>query len=246
MLPDILKALQPWLAALGGIGLFATILVGASYYLFRVLGSKWLDAKFEERLANYKHEQQKELEQLKFEINSLMDRTVKLHQREFDVLPEAWGLVNDAFVAMEPIGIGFHQYPDLNRMTEPQIESLLEESELDNWQKDELRKVGNKTDYYRKATAPLQVVKADKTRAEFSRYLAKNGIFIPGPMKGKFKAIDALMWDALIERRFTLQHPGLEQKFTKGMALHEQGGEILKSLEADVQARLWNLAASPQ
>jgi putative transposase len=27
-----------------------------------------------------------------------MDRTTKLHQREFDVLPEAWGRLNDAFV----------------------------------------------------------------------------------------------------------------------------------------------------
>jgi hypothetical protein len=58
--------------------------------LFKVLGEKWLNAKFEERLAQYKHAQQKEIEQLRFRINSLMDRTTKLHQHEFDVLPEAW------------------------------------------------------------------------------------------------------------------------------------------------------------
>jgi hypothetical protein len=30
-----------------------------------VLGEKWLNAKFEERLAEYKHAQQKEIEQLR-------------------------------------------------------------------------------------------------------------------------------------------------------------------------------------
>jgi hypothetical protein len=82
MLSDFLKVLQPWFTVLGGFGVIAALLVTVAYYLFKFLSEKWLNAKFEERLAAYKHEQQKELERLKFEINTLMDRTVKLHQRE--------------------------------------------------------------------------------------------------------------------------------------------------------------------
>ncbi len=34
----------------------------------------------------------------------MMDRNVKLHQREFEVLPETWGLLTDAFYTIDPCG----------------------------------------------------------------------------------------------------------------------------------------------
>jgi hypothetical protein len=92
------------------------------YWLFKLLAEKWLNAKFEERLSAYKHAQQKELEQLKFEISALLDRTVKLHQREFDVLPEAWGLLTDAFSITRPIGLGVALAPNINTMTTAQFD----------------------------------------------------------------------------------------------------------------------------
>jgi hypothetical protein len=50
-----------------------------AFAMFRIFGEKWLSNKFEERLAHFKHEQQKEMERVRFEINSLMDRRVKLY-----------------------------------------------------------------------------------------------------------------------------------------------------------------------
>lgn len=65
-----------------------------------------MNTKFEQRLAAYKHEQQKELEQLKFAINAQMDRATKLHQKEFEVLPEASGKLMNAYgVIMSVIAI---------------------------------------------------------------------------------------------------------------------------------------------
>lgn len=73
------------LGAGGGVAIVA-------YALLRFFGEKWMNAKFEERLAAFKHAQEKELEELRYKINALLDRTVKLHQKEFDVIPEAWGM----------------------------------------------------------------------------------------------------------------------------------------------------------
>jgi hypothetical protein len=200
-----------------------------------------LSAKFDERLAAHKHAQQRELEQLRFEINALMDRTVKLHQREFDVIPEAWSRLNDAFHATEPVGLGFHQYPDVNRMTRAQFEGLLERSDLQDWEKAELREADDKTAYYSRATARIAVWKAHQVCSEFAIYFAKNGIFMPEPMKAKFKAIEEVLWAAVVERRLYIQHPELEgNPFEKGSVLHQQGPAMLRALEADVQARLWS------
>jgi hypothetical protein len=60
-------------AAIGAFILGSGAISAIAFGLFKVLGEKWLNAKFEERLAEYKHAQQKEIEQLRFRINALMD-----------------------------------------------------------------------------------------------------------------------------------------------------------------------------
>jgi len=114
VLGPILTAIGTFIVAGGGIAAIA-------YGLFRLLSEKWLTAKFEERLAAYRHAQQRELEHLRFEINKLMDRSVKLHQREFEVLPLAWSLFNDAYWQVNGI-YGFKMRPDLNAMSEANFE----------------------------------------------------------------------------------------------------------------------------
>jgi hypothetical protein len=99
----------------GGVAVVAGT-VALAYWLFKLFSEKWLTAKFDERLAAYKHHQQKELEQLRYTINSLMDRTIKLHQREFEILPEAWAKLADAFASVASIVAGLQRYPDLNRL----------------------------------------------------------------------------------------------------------------------------------
>jgi hypothetical protein len=50
---------------------------------------KWIETRFSERLEAFKHQQNQEIEHLHFRINTMMDWNVKLHQREFDILPVA-------------------------------------------------------------------------------------------------------------------------------------------------------------
>jgi hypothetical protein len=70
-----------------GLGITATAMVAAAYAFFQFLGRRWLEARFAERLEKFKHDQNQEIERLRYRINALMDRTTKLHQHEFEVLP---------------------------------------------------------------------------------------------------------------------------------------------------------------
>jgi hypothetical protein len=241
---DIQNVILPIFTALGAVvvvgGGFATI----AYNIFKVFGEKWLNAKFVERLAAYRHAQQRELEQLKFEINTLMDRTMKLHQREFDVLPETWGLLTDAFNTTVPIALGFIQYPDVNRMSDDQLGELLEKSPLVGWEKTELKAAADKTKYYANAIFRSNFDKAGEACTAFRVYLSKHGIFIPEPIKAKFAELDALLTNALLERRLSIQNPRDTQMFDVGNTLHTRGRELLKSLEQDVQRRLWSVRAT--
>ena len=61
-----------------------------AYAIFVFVGRKWLETKFSERLEAYKHEQNKELEEIRFRINSQFNRITKIHEKEIEVLPESW------------------------------------------------------------------------------------------------------------------------------------------------------------
>jgi hypothetical protein len=215
------------------------------YWLFKLLAEKWLNAKFEERLSAYKHAQQKELEHLKFEISALLDRAVKLHQREFDVLPEVWGLLTDAFSITRPIGLGAGFAPDINRMTAAQFDYFLEQIPLVSWQKEELRVASDRGKYYLDAIMWHDLNRAQDACGKFHVYLLKNGVFIPPDIKEKFSDMDDLLAGVIGERRMGLQNPNtaMAGKFDKGVALDGRGFGLLKSLEEKVQARLWNSQA---
>ena len=110
---EMLVCVAAWIGALGITGAAAT---GLAYWIFRQFAQNWLKATFDRQLEAQKAEYQRQLERLKFQINTLMDRAVKFHAREYDVLPTAWGLLLDAYGAAHNSTAAFQQYADLERM----------------------------------------------------------------------------------------------------------------------------------
>ena len=123
------------------------------------------------------------MENLRFKINSLFDRTTRLHQREFEVVPTAWALL----VECKNLALGVHYdlsaVSDLDRMTGPQLDEFLEDSFLAKWQRDEIKVTAKKVDYYIKAIFFHRAYEACAACREQHIYVLKNGILMPRDMK---------------------------------------------------------------
>jgi hypothetical protein len=100
---ELYRAIEPYLAALGLTALSGAVVFGALFAALKWFGEHWINSKFSERMEAFKYAQQRELEQLKFQINASMDRAVKLHQREFETLPEAWSTLVTAFNSVKAL-----------------------------------------------------------------------------------------------------------------------------------------------
>jgi hypothetical protein len=211
-----------------------------AWFIFQTMGVKWIESKFAEGLEAYKHARLKEIEQLRFEIAALMDRTVKLHQMEFEVLPEAWALLTDAYAILRPVSLGVVVAPDLNQLSAEQLEFFIEKVPLEDFQKNELRVASDKLKYYSDAIQRHDLNRALDACGAFHIYLTKNGIFIPPEIKKKFSDFDVLLAEVIGERKISLRRPNTMERFDKGVALDSNGPALLKSLESDVQGRLWN------
>src|SRR3989442_1732393 len=82
---------------IGEVVLYGGGSAACAYLLFQFLGKSWIENKFAQRLEAYKHQQQLELQHLKVEIESMLSGALKMQEREFQVLPEAWKKLDDAF-----------------------------------------------------------------------------------------------------------------------------------------------------
>jgi hypothetical protein len=231
-----------FLATIGAVVVGAGAIGAFAWWLFRLFSEKWLNAKFEERLASYKHEQQKELEHLRFTINAQMDRATKLHLKEFESLPEAWARLVEAYGIIRTIVARYQSTPDISSMNVAQLEDFLTNSKLAEWQRQAVRDASNKTDEYRNQVEPFKIARARKATRRFYVYFRKNGIFIRDPIKEQFVKLDELLLSAMSEHEMNFQHKTRE--FRSIDMLGSQGETMLKNLEFEIQKRLWDSTAS--
>jgi hypothetical protein len=236
---EIYRAIEPYLAALGLTALSASVILGALYAALKWFGEQWVTSKFSERLESFKHAQQREIEQLKFQINASMDRAVKLHQREFETLPQAWSTLVTAYNSVRWLTSSLQTYADVARMRDDELDEFLENSEFSKTEQQNVRESSDRNKAYQNAIYWHRLTKVKKDFQEHHVFLTQNAIFIPPQTKAKFTAIGDIAWDALTEHEVNHEMNDFRQR-SKVMKFISVGETMLTELETEIQKRLWS------
>ena len=170
-------------------------------------------------------------------MSTLLDRATKLHQREFEVLPEAWAKLSDAYWKASALVAPFKELPDLNRMSGPQREDFIEKSRLQEWQKAEVRVAADVSAKYNEMNAWYILGDAKKACTDSSRYLGVQGIFIEPQLRKKMDRLNQLIWNALIEDETNKQHDMRDRD--QAGALRAEGTQLRDELETAIHQRIW-------
>ena len=166
-----------------------------AYGFFRFLGQKWIEQKFSKSLEEFKHEQAKEIAKQQLQIDSIFNRVSKLHDKEFEILPHIWKLLNNAHILIQRIEYGYYKFPDLNKMTSEDLEKFMDESDL-NFNESEkalMRTESDKIKVYFKIYKSKAFKDAYNAYSEFHVYHTENSIFMKSDLKTKIEAIDKLL-----------------------------------------------------
>ena len=180
-----------------------------------------------------------ELEKVKFQISALFNRVSKLHDKEFEILPNVWEKLNDAHSAVMRCVIGFRQYPDFDRMDRDELEIYLKTAELSEAQKDSMRDTNAKNNYYNKVITWKEIQEAHEMFNRFHSYLVKNRIFLSADLKSKFDTIDQLMWEIWVKNKVGEESGAVEMKLE---VIKKSDGPIktlLVEIEDLVRSRLY-------
>lgn len=189
-----------FLGLLGTVGVSAVTTAGVMWAGAKAVAGRWLDSRFTTRLEAVKLEGQKQLEanrqehtgyieRVKFERAGLLDRSAKLNQREFEIIPEIWKNTTESHYAMLRLISVWQESPDVGRMSDPQFESFIESSRLEQWQKDEIRGKGRfeRTTYYADAQEWFRLQDANEALVGFNRATANGSIFLHPDTHAKFE-----------------------------------------------------------
>jgi len=174
--------------------------VAIAYAVFIFLGKKWIENQFHKRLESYKHDKNKEIEKLKYQINLLLSRVTKIHEKEFEVLPEAWSKLHDALEIISWFTSPFQQYPDLNKMSDNEVNYFVNNCQLLDFQKKELLTSEKKTEYYSDKIFWINLAKSQDIYSEFHNFITRNRLFLSPDLRERFMKVDGILWDSLIKK----------------------------------------------
>ena len=212
------------------------------YQVFKFLAAKWLEEKFKKNFQQLVHDQNKEIERLKSDLTKSFDRAAKLHQREFEVLPQVWGKVSKTYWATASLISPLQMHPDLNRMQPKQLESFIAKSKLAEWQKDELLATLDKTKKYQEQIYWHKLSHCFNLHRVGNISLSRTGIFVQDPIKEKLQAILDLAYGALIEDQINHEQPPTRpsDRLKKDIdRMGTDGKTWMEEAEALIKARMW-------
>lgn len=226
--------------------LFSQIIVAGGglslviYQIFKHLSAKWLDNRFEKNFQHLIHEQNKELEKLKADLTKSFDKATKLHQREFEILPDVWSKLNDAYWSIQSLVSPIQIHPDLDRMEPDQLTEFIAKSELADWKKDQLSLSSQKTIFYRESIYWHRLNDAKISLGGARISLSNNGIFIRSEIKDKMKNLLDLMSNAIIEDEINRSLSARTQQHEDTDKLKKTGETLRHEIEQEIQKRLWS------
>ena len=209
-----------------------------AYLLFQWLGKTWIENKFEQRLDQLRHQQALELQRLRVEIDAMLSGALKLQEKEFAVLPEAWAKLDEAHGLVNWLVAPFQQYADVNRMNDPQLEEFLVDSSFAESQKNEIRSAGDKGRKYQDIVFWHRLHKVKTAFGDLQTFVARNGIFLPTELEEKFSKISELLWSTLISKEVGHEAKDWKMQNEGWTKIKDEVEPLYKSIKNEIQARL--------
>ena len=241
MIGYVIEALTVAGALASWLGITALASALAALALFKWLGSKWIENKFSKSLEEYKADQGRELERLRHKINSAFDRTRRLHDREFETLPELWAKLTESYTSACAYVSVFKSYADINRLDDEALDEFLNGTNFREFEKRDVKNAHDKQAVFSKLHNFYQHEVTMRKLVELDNVFRTKGIFIKPELEEKFSAMIHSIHRAVQEHNFQEVHPGsIPRTREKADHLETYGKELLAEIKKDVAARLWD------
>jgi len=162
---------------------------GITFALLQFYGKKWLESQFLKKLEDHKGK-----------IHSLFSRISKIHEKEFEVLPEAWRLLQQALGLVSALASPLKSYPDINHMNTAEFDKFLVTTRLNDLDKQALASASDRNLLFQKRIFWYDLQDAHTATNAFHNYTILNKIFMTKELFDAFKVVDDLLMNTILEQ----------------------------------------------
>lgn len=237
---------EPVLALIGKIVLAGGGLGAIAYGILRLFGSKWLDAKFAERLQNLKAQQDETIRYVQSTIDREVHRAKKLYDSEFTALSECWRLLREGFD--QSVGTIASFTSQVERSTDEELDRVFAQLGMEEWKRNELKAKQGKQrqDAFHQWSEWERYKRVEGLWRTFRSHLDANSIFFAVGFTERFREIEQLIIASNVEYEYRVRYHGTGDssafKFDETNKLRQAGEPKMKELEEMVRKRLWSVA----
>ncbi|HEY3432485.1 MAG TPA: hypothetical protein VGK09_08045 [Rhodocyclaceae bacterium] len=186
---------------LGRFFFYGGVSAGLFWLVAQKTAERWVDAHFAKRQKVFEHEQAKELQRIKAKLDTVIQGSLKLQEREFKVIPEAWEKIGDAYGLACWLCAPMQSYTSLQRMSESHMEEFLSKQEL-LWetQKEQIRNTpaGSRDEVWQEIDTRMRYSKVHSALTAADKFLKVNSIFLPDDLREQLNKLVQVVWEALI------------------------------------------------
>jgi hypothetical protein len=171
-------------------------------------------------------------------LANLQDRGRRANELEFEALTKVWQSFVDAWIKTQQTIVEYMQFPDLNNLSDSDLETFLDSTELSEAQRKQVTNATDKNEMYSKIMRLRTNNRAAAAIYDGRQALRVNGIFITDDVAKSFSAAFAKLSAAQVERYLEFQH-GRTIGFEKSLeALDTAGTGMIADLEALVRKNI--------
>lgn len=222
-----------WTSVVDALPGFA-ILLPALYLVGRIIIERMISREFEN-----------EREALKYQIATLLARSTKLHDREFETLEAVWEKASRSMVSAASVLSLLQTHPDISRMDGERLDQLLAQYEFQTWEVAEIKAEphSNRSRKFYEFAMEKKRHRAWKDAADFNDYLIIKGIFLKSDVEEKARALANLIWELLDEDRWTGEEGSEAFKNRRALAdrIRKEGAQLRDEVRALIASRLWDV-----
>ncbi|CAN5520649.1 hypothetical protein BH10PLA2_BH10PLA2_01060 [soil metagenome] len=235
-----------WANIVSAFGLLVTIVLAvilALWALSKYLGDKWITAKFSQQLEAFKHQQQREIEQLKTNLNTALDRKIKLQSREFDAIPVIWNALNEAFTECQKFISLFKNYRTFYGMNDGEIYETLLKDGLDEEQSKKIATAQQPQEAYQKYRHWVEFGKLMEAIIEVNKAISLNSIYVEDDILDDIKNMVDSLDKASTSYLFLRENQNSNNDLERLDEMRENGQDRMDVLAKVIKKKLKDTAA---
>ena len=219
---------------LGGVGALTTFV----FLLPSKLGERLVSQYFEERVADLKHEQSKEMGKVQADLDHLKDRGTRSNEREYQAITQTWERFVEAFRATKAAIAQFIRHFDLGRMPEDDLKSFLDANEVPERSKTYILDAYDKNRAFSNYVRHKALNDAGSAIETVRDTLFKQSVFIPADLYQQFDAVVSRLHRAWVEQSMEDPYQNRGDQVDSMALIRSEGQSILETLRDAVRARL--------